>query len=380
VISQQSMFRPPVIVMAGLMMVLAGCEPVEPQVVIDPAKGYIDARTVVLQAAEDEEPATRSHAMEALAETMGYKAGSIFLQAIADDNPAVRFAAIMALGDVKYTPAKDELLKMAGDADIDRSVLCAIIYALYRMGDDTYAGALGTLLFDGNKWVRANAALAMGKMSEPSAIGPLRTLLADEQDPAVQLQLVESLAVLGDVRSANLLEAYTKTPFLDDRLVAILAMGRVGSIRSVKALRMLQTSRQPPRVRVAAAGTLGRLGQFDQEGYELCITAVENPEGFLRKARGPDRPVAAIEVGSLQRLAAISLGWMGRTEAVSVLYPLLSSRDGGVRVAAAMSMLRILEAYEGSVLTSQSDVKATGKTHPGRPQRRVELHTAGGKD
>jgi hypothetical protein len=186
----------------------------------------------------------------------------------------------------------------------------------------------------------------MGKMQEPSAIGPLKTRLNDEQDPLVKLQIIESLALLGDAVSSLSLEAYTKkTLFMDERLVAIPAMARVRSNTAGPVLvELLQSRRQAPRVRVAAAGALGMLGQSNPTGYALCRAAVNDPRRVLDEAY-EGRPGSDLEVSSLQRLAAISLGWMGEQAAVADLHRLLNNPDGAIRAAAAMSILRLLPGY-----------------------------------
>jgi HEAT repeat protein len=308
----------------------------------------MDARSVLRRALDDRDDFARSHAIEALAETMGAQSGPTFAQALSDASPAVRFAAAMAIGDAKYAPAKDRLLRMSQDKQLepDRRVMPAVIYALFRLGNDTYAGDLYALLFDKEKEVRSNAALAMGRMQEVSAIGPLQTRLAEEQESQVRLQIIEALAVLGEEASALSLESYTKkTPFLDERLVAIPAMAKVRSSTAPLVLRELLDPRQPPRVRAAAAGALAMLGEYNAEAYEFCLDAARDPEGVTRKAYGRSG-AAAIELTSLQQLAAIALGWMNNEGAVNVLHPLLGSPDSGVRIAAGMSILRLLSAYQ----------------------------------
>jgi HEAT repeat protein len=341
---------------------LAGCEPQTPA---DLGKAYTDARATLDRCLADPDPFTRSRAIEALADTVGLHAGPTYEKALSDPTPPVRFAAALAIGDTRYGPAKDHLLRLAEDKNLepDRRVVSAVIYALYRLGDATYASDLYTLLFDSEREVRANAALAMGKMQEPSAIGPLKTRLSDEQDPLVRLQIIESLAMLGDAASSLSLEAYTKkTPFIDERLVAIPAMARVRSSNAPQVLSELLASRQPPRVRVAAAGALGMLGQSSPTGLALCREAASDPQKVLDNAYGGRRQGSELEASSLQRLAALSLGWLGNDLTVADLYPLLRSSDGSVRVAAAMSILRLLPAYQQPLPPS-----ALGPPQPATP-------------
>jgi len=365
-------------------VLLVGCEFAQQEPAIRPAEAYIDAKTTLLQSADDRAPATRSYAIEALARVVGAEAGATFAQALQDESPVVRFAAALAIGDVEYKPALPALRKMArkNTGERDKRVFCGIIYALYRLGNDEHAGELGRLLFDDEREVRMDAALAMGKMGEPSAKGPLKTILANEQDDGVRLQLTESLAMLGDSRSAEVIEAYTKGPFLDLRLAAIPALGRAGGTRAPRALKQLTHQRHPARVRVSAAGELARLGHFEREGYDLCVASVKDPQKVLEDAAKRSKKAADKDAASLKRLAILSLGWMNRQGAVNLLHPLLDSEDGGVRVAAALTVLRLLEAYRPVAVRPEAPAtRPVAKSPQTRPaQKRPKLQRAPGKD
>ena len=334
---------------------LVGCRMPEEEFTLAPAKAYLDAKTTLLQSVEDRDPITRSHAIEALAATIGTEAGATYVQGLDDENPAVQFAAALAVAETRHAPALEKLRKLAGhgQGDGDKRVYCAVILALHRLGDDRHAMDLGKLLFHREREVRMDAALAMGRMGEPSAVGPLKTLLSNEQDEGVRIQLTESLA-----------------------------MARVGTARARLALRQLIHERQPARVRVSAAGELARLGQTDEALYDLCVQSVRNPERVLAEAATQSKRAADKDATSLRRLAMLSLGWMKRDSAGAILHPRLQHRDGDVRVAAALSLLRLFEGYRPrtpavKAPTTRPTAKAsTTKPAPPKPK----LQTAGGKD
>ena len=123
------------------------------------------------------------------------------------------------------------------------------------------------------------------------------------------------------------------------------------------------------------------MGEVDLDGYSLALLSVEDPRGVLEDSYKDGREVTEIEVRSLQRLAAICLGWMGHQEATGPLHGLLRSGDGGVRVAAAMSLVRLLKAYKP--VHRPADTEAESKTdEPDEVSRESlpALRTAGGKD
>ena len=339
---------------------MAGCtgpvwlgfaEPAAPSFV--PSQAYLDASTTLRQMAQDRDPVTRANAVEALSTTMGAEAGEVYMQGSSDPLPVVRLASAMAIGDVKYSPALPTIRRMVQDnktepqrAEPDKRVFCALIYALHSLGDDSKTGELATLLFDEQPEVRMDAALAMGKMGAPSAIGPLNSVLSNEREEAVKIQLTESLAMLGDSRSAEVLEAFTKGYFLDLRLLAIAAIGRTGSERAIRVLKELTADREPARVRVKAAGELARLGFGDTAMLSYCLRAMREPAELLKESTKVSRRAADSDAGSLKLLAIIAMGWFGDEKVINDLHPLMRDREGPIRVAAAASILRLLKGYK----------------------------------
>ena len=335
------------------LLAVAGCGPDSLQIKMDADKAWDSAEKVLQAAAEDSDAQTRWLAIEAVASVQSRRGGAVFMKGLADPHAAVRAAAANAIGDVGYAPAKGLLKAMIEDKESrfwekDRRVLGPVIYALWQLGDDSHVKDLAKLLWDKRAAVRANAAQAMGKMKHEAAIRHLKTLHRDEEDPMVQIQLVESLSLLGDRASQRFLEAYTKSAFIDEQVVAIQALGRVKSPRGESLLKGLLGSKNLPRVRVAAAGSLGGLGHFDRGGYDLCLDAVRDPERVMKKSSTmKGQRIKQDHATALRQLAAISVGWMGKDGAVDSLYALLDNPQGSVRVAAAMSILRLLSDEQG---------------------------------
>ncbi len=383
---------------------LTGCEmgqwmgfskPAAP--VVDRNKAYVDARTALFQLAQDKDPATRANAIEALSTTLGTDVGEVYQQGLSDQSPLVRFASAMAIGDLKYEPAKPTIQRMVKDredepvkAEPDKRVFCALLYALHELGDDSITGQLAPLLYDSEPEVRSQAAMAMGKMGDPSAISPLKSMLVNEQNEAAKIQVTESLAVLGDSRSAEVIEAYTKGYFLDLRLAAIPAMANTRSPRAQRVLKELTVAREPARVRVMAAGQMAKMGYADPDMFEFCVEALQYPESTLKKSAKSSRRAADSDAGSLRQLAALAVGWYGNEEALSALQPLLRAGQGPVRVAVATSTLRIIDRHGPSArpamtpeapLSPADPIIAPAGSATSRPSvEKPKIRTAGGKD
>jgi HEAT repeat protein len=334
-----------VLCLAGIV----GCAP--PQTMKSDARSVaIDSRHVLLSAFDDKDEFIRAEAVEALGQTLGADGGNIYMQAMQDTSPVVRFAATIVVGDLKYAPAKPMLMKMAGgppDGERDKRVFAGAVYALYTMGNTDHVAELSPLLFDPEPEVRANVALVMGKMGNVQAMLPLKALRSGERIPSVQIQLKDSLGMLGDPASVDSLEGYARSSiYVDERVPAIQSLAKIRDRQAVYLLRNMVRPEEPLLVRLATAGALSQLGHYSPEGYELCVRTVQDPVPVLSESMGGKVEIRPEDAAKAEILAAISLGHMGNVLAVDSLKPVLRSADGLARVAAAKSILTLLPAYQ----------------------------------
>jgi len=167
-------------------------------------------------------------------------------------------------------------------------------------------------------------------------------LLDGEHNENVMYSLREALAILGDPTSSALLESYARGYYLDLRLAAIPVLGMERSQDSILLLRELTGDRNPPRIRVSAAGALAELGEVDEACYRLCLNALSAPDEVMELGGDTDAVILGTEPASLQRLSAMALGSMGRQQAVPYLHRLLPNENGAVRVAAAMGIIQLV--------------------------------------
>ncbi len=319
---------------------------------VRPSQALIDARTVLLRSVDDQDPIVRAYALESTADLLGKDAGGAVMQALNDPAYNVRFVAAMSIGEIRYAPAREKLLEMAkpvkGVGEPDYRVLTAVVYALTQLGDDEYtrklAGGLASLLRHREPEIRAAAAWAMGAIGHPSAVAPLKGMVKDEQSDKARQTMIEALAVLGEQRYQRFLEA-SKYSDMENRVSSVRTMGRVGTREMEAVLSDMAWSNQPPQVRVVAMGELARLNAGSKDGLQYIRQCVRGPRRMLEEAMAGRREVESSEVYDLQQMAAEALGKTDQEVAVNDLHPLLSSPDPAVRVAAAMSVMKLLAAY-----------------------------------
>lgn len=362
--------------------VLCGCPPIGSSANngpdIGPQQAYREARARLLQAANSSSPETRSNALEAVSKTLARQEAAVLMDALDDRYVMVQYAGAMGLGEIAYKPAEARLVKMVNDPEVDDRVAAAAIYALHEIGNNDHASMLARILSSPDKWCRAAAATAMGKMGEPSAIRPLRAAKVDETDIVADLAMVEAMAKLGDERSQQSLEGFIRLPLPDMavKLAAIPAFAETQGRRVDAVLSNLLSKEEHPNVRISAANALAKRGNVTDGNYELVLEALRRPASMLQDYYGQaNQAVPEGEPTMLQHLAAMALGNMKRQGAIDSLYPLLDSDSGQVRIASAMAILQIL----GHDYTPPAESADTGNENALPPSELPagNLHTSG---
>lgn len=379
-----------VVFLVGASWAFAGCTYGRPEVAVDTSRARIDAVTRLMQAAESGDPSTRTCAIEAIAEVLPDRAGGVVLQGLRDDQPMVRSAAAQAAGELELSSARARLQEMAmfktKDAEPDKRVYASVVGALHRLGDTRHSGDLRDLLGEQDEdSIRAQAAIALGMTREQAAVELLRRRLEIERSPLAMIQMVEAMARLGDAAALTKLEGQACLP-TDSSIAAMEAVARYRTPNALDLLRMVaEKPDQSPLRRVVAYGGLARMGETTDATYNYCLQALRNPKGMLERAYQPyGMKVEPGDVIRVQRCAGMALGWMRRRDALPDLQTVLTKgQDGPVRVACAMSILRIVERAPGTVrdLPAPSPKPQPASEPAQRKQpRKPQVHSAEAKD
>jgi HEAT repeat protein len=260
----------------------------------------------------------RAHAIEAAGRTLEDGAKEPILAAFADQESLVRFSAAMAAGQMRLTAAHDALLGLLSDPDANVQV--ASVFALHRLGDTRYSHGLEMLSTHASPGVRANVALALGRLEEPSAVNVLKPMLRDKE-MQVELQAAEALWRLGHRDGLELLVAATYSNVPDDQIMALTALASPKNPQAAVQIRPSLLA-DLPEVALTAAHGLGQLGS--DEGYGVALLYAKSKEARQRS------------------MAALTFGAIGRSDAQDVLAGLLKdSTSPEVRLSAAMAILEL---------------------------------------
>lgn len=271
----------------------------------------------VLGAAKSEVPLLRAHALEAIKLADLHEGYPAIISGLDDKAGVVRFAACIAAGELRLPQASAGAKRLLDDPY--EAVRMGAIYTLHRLGDKGYSHTFEKTAVSPEVEVRANTAVLLGMLGEPSAKKILAVMLRDSY-PSVRLQAAEALWRLRDSEALEYLITATISRYPDDQMIACLALAGPRDTRVAEHLRgMLVTPYV--EVNLVAARALGMLGS--DEGYGTALAGLSSSDSRHRQ------------------LAVMALGSIGRMDSQRQLRPLLSDDDPEVRLAAAGAILQL---------------------------------------
>lgn len=285
------------------------------------------ARQIILEGLADADPQIRANAIEVAASTRELGLMPNVQKLLSDQVVPVRFAAAVAIGDLAYAPAKDEVGPLLNDPN--PNIQIAAFYAISKLGQPELYEEIRKAVASSDQTVRANAALLLGKSGNKDGIRFLYwTLQRDDSSDMVVLQAAEAIAMLGDQRIYRKLWTGLISKYADDRIIAVRAMGALGTDEAESAL-ITMLDDPIPEVRLAAAEQLGKLGDFGGEAEVLAV--FEKNLMADMDAQGQQRT---------KTLAALAIGEIASERPAKYLPQLLQDPSKVVRLAAAKAVLR----------------------------------------
>jgi AAA family ATP:ADP antiporter len=231
-------------------------------------------------------PEVRRETLSVLAEVRRHDAAGLVERRLRDDDPDVRAEAIRVLAGLQGRNVCDLMLPRLNEAD--PGIRAAAVACLANHCDpgmvDSSADVLADLLSDGSPEVRAEAAKALGAISEPRFQGQLVQLLYDP-DPLVVRRSIEAVRRRVDRDGYNPIYVSTLISLLQRRRVkhdareALVAFGT----QAVPALaHFMNDPDETLWVRRALPKTLSRISTI--EATRALMDCLGQPaDRFLRK-------------------------------------------------------------------------------------------------
>ena len=324
-------------------MVIAGCiQPanrVEPVSILPYRHRALDCLKRAVEYKPN--PVVRAAAIEAF-ETSGCPDGLPWIRAaLRDDHPAVRFAACLAAGALRDVLAQEGIRACLDDEDVN--VRVAALGALHRLGHTEHTGRMPEYLLNSeDPVVRANAAIVMGRMQEPSAIKILARAMLDK-NTGVRNQAAEALARLGNPEARQHLAFMANSGIGSEEVFALSALAQTHDPKYLDLYRGKFEDEKIPHleVRLTAARALATLEVND--GYRLALASLKFNEPKLHDPE--DTPAG--QILRVRQLAAAALGAMGDRAALGELLKIIEdNQDARIQVSAAKAILEIIAAQK----------------------------------
>lgn len=311
-----------------LLIAMAGCEPTEMpggsgsnirQASVKKAIAIVDA------ALTGENAVMRTNAIEIVSAGKRMELMPKVQKLLRNDVVAVRFVAALAVGDLKYSPAKNDLSQLLNDNNVN--VRIAAAYAMSWLGDAKYDKIIYAAANSKDQTVRANAAMLLGKLGSKKALPVLYKMVsATDSADKTRFQAVEAIAMLGDEEIYPKLWITLISAYADDRMMGIHAMGALGTAKAENAL-ITMLDDDVPEVRLAAAEQLGRLGNTAGEPEVLDMLNEKATAGLEKE-----------DIERINILASLAIGRIGTDRLTRYLPQFLEDNSPVVRLAAAKAV------------------------------------------
>lgn len=192
------------------------------------------ALPVLLEAARHPDPSTRQHAVAALGELALPDALQPITALLDEPDWGMRAAAVQALGKIGSEQAALPLLTAMRDPA--PPVREAAAHALQDLRDPQAAEILLGALSGADVWVRRVLALALGEIGNPRAAPALEHLALTDDDLHVRLSAAQSLAKMRHPRGETIILRTLNAPSAQARAHAAIALGNLGRPEAVGPL------------------------------------------------------------------------------------------------------------------------------------------------
>ncbi len=310
------------------------------------------ALQLLVSAVRQGQPEERVNALEGLM-AVPSRLTPLLRDALVDVSPAVRITAATLIGRLRLTEFRDAVRPLLADASESTAaremVVASAVYALARLNVPVDLSPLGRLVKEsGDARVRAQAAVYLGMLGNPSAIPVLRDAARTPMPRAeaatvrlMQLQIAQALVMLGDADAIHELRAALYPSSESDLEAAALSAQILGELQDRNSTNQLiiltawnqrETGRLPAEVRLAAATALAKIG--NRRGSFIADEYVASPDSRIRAQ-------AAMLYGETRQQANLAR-----------LAAMMADPDRRVQIAAAAGLLRITD---GSITAAAVD-------------------------
>ena len=319
----------------SIIIFISGCGKTEQTKIHEIAQGSCikyqsQAMDIIRQGLVSDEPRIRANAIEVVGNQRIREYMPVVLEHLKDSVVPVRFAACVAIGDAKYTPAREKMKNLTNDQN--ENVRIAANYAVNRIQGTRDYALLGKAIASKDQTVRANAAFLLGKTNDLSVLELLYWVKNHENsDVKVRLEATEAIARLGDRKIYPKIWTMLISKYIENKLSGIRSLGYLGSGEAKNAL-LTMLKDETLEIRVAAAGELGKMGDF--AGEKIVADALNSDLNLQYNTE---------EIERIQIITAVAIGQIKSASLTRYLPMLLQNKSEYVKIAASQAVVNCLK-------------------------------------
>lgn len=232
---------------------------------------------IILRRSKTSDPVSRAKMLESLAATEGGNGNALskLIDGLSDKSPVVRVAAAEGLGHSAQFTALPYLVKALADVNPEVRMRAAESLAVIAKSGDSPVELVRSLR-DHNELVRIAAAIALGEIGDVKALPALRRAISD-RSPLVRRYACVSVAKFGDSQDIRRLKRGFKKETSDvAKLGYSHALFLFGQTEQLFEMLILLTS-QNYRVRCATARSLA---EITSNKFQRCLIAAAIRERY----------------------------------------------------------------------------------------------------
>ena len=206
-------------------------------------------------AIKDQDRRVREHAVRALGKTGNASLAPLLLNVLNSDQAIeVRQRAAESIAKLGYSSGLKQMLRILKNENEPEEVRAAVANAVGILGGMTEVPVLVSLLKSVSVLLRMNAAIALGKIGDSSALPTLKYLVESDQDPHVRGAAILALLEIKDSSSIKVIGKALRDKSNSVKACAAEALGKWKSHEALESLQLaLEESDDYVRSRVTQA-------------------------------------------------------------------------------------------------------------------------------
>lgn len=221
----------------------------------------------------------RRAAISVIAQSNDSKANKYIIKALKDNEATVRMTAVDFLRKRKGPAVVDALCGVVAE-DKNPQVRHSAVRALQNIKDPAAVPSLIKALEDEDNAVKYQVPIALGMLRAGDSVDKLNTLVNNNEDKTMSVQVIKGLSLIKDKRSVPFIEEALHDPEKKVKISAVRALAKMRNEDSIPKMKVLLGIRDDT-VKLAAAESLSLMRNTG--GLKVCLGLLNSSDKTIRK-------------------------------------------------------------------------------------------------